>query len=240
MDEMLRQAQEALRRKDGKTALAIADQILEHDETCSQAWLIAMQCFQLIYPIEQYDAQNELNCARYAIRFASKEKKYGVRKRVYLFLMDKILDVLCRDADVLADARELLSFYQRTAYFDARGAAEKTRAHDKDVMDAVLRSFSYCAQLFDFIPDSAVRGNAQLNRKAAEIAQQWQKTYSLVAMRVGLYHCEMPAGDIREALRTYARYLRAVRDKEEIMKAPVPFNTIGEDQLSYLFDGSDS
>ena len=238
MDDRLNQAQDALRRKDGKTALEIVDQVLEQDETCSQAWLIAMQCFQFIYPIEAYQAENELNCARYAIRYAPKEKKYKVRKQVYLFLMNKILDVLRRDADVLADGRSMLNFYQRTVYFDASGAAEKTRNEDKPVMSAVLNSFTFCHEIFNFIPDSAIRSNVELNRKAAEVAHQWQKTYSYVALRVGLYHCELPRKDIQEALRVYARYLRAVRGKEEIMKVTVPFNTVGEDQLAYLIERS--
>ena len=87
MDDKLRHAKDALRQKDGKTALEIAYQILEQDETCCEAWFIAMQCFQLIVPIDEYNPENELTCARYAIRYAPKEKKYLMRKQVYLFLM---------------------------------------------------------------------------------------------------------------------------------------------------------
>lgn len=231
---MLRQAEEALRRGDGQTALRLADQALEQDEQNWEAWYIAMQCFQLIYPIEDCDAANELECARYAIRFAPKEKKYRVRKQVYTFLMDKILGVLQRSAEVLADGRELLNEYQRQAYFDASAASQKAREMDAPVLSAVQHSFTYCQALFEAIPDSAIRRNVALNAKAAEVAQQWQKTVSCLAMRIGLYRCQMSRENVQDALRVYGRYLRAVRDKEAIMQRTVAFNTLQEPQLPYL------
>lgn len=231
---MLRQAEESLRRGDGQTALRLADQALEQDEQNWEAWYIAMQCFQLIYPIEDCDAANELECARYAIRFAPKEKKYRVRKQVYTFLMDKILGVLQRSAEVLADGRELLNEYQRQAYFDASAASQKAREMDAPVLSAVQHSFAYCQALFEAIPDSAIRRNAALNAKAAEVAQQWQKTVSCLAMRIGLYRCQMSRENVQDALRVYGRYLRAVRDKEAIMQRTVAFNTLQEPQLPYL------
>lgn len=231
---MLRQAEEALRRGDGQSALRLADQALEQDEQNWEAWYIAMQCFQLIYPIEDCDAANELECARYAIRFAPKEKKYRVRKQVYTFLMDKIFGVLQRSAEVLADGRELLNEYQRQAYFDASAASQKAREMDAPVLSAVQHSFTYCQALFEAIPDSAIRRNAALNAKAAEVAQQWQKTVSCLAMRIGLYRCQMSRENVQDALRVYGRYLRAVRDKEAIMQRTVAFNTLQEPQLPYL------
>ena len=38
----------------------LADRILDQDETCVTAWLIAMKSFQLILPIQAYKAENEL------------------------------------------------------------------------------------------------------------------------------------------------------------------------------------
>ena len=58
MNDLLFKAQEALYNRDGRAALDYARQLLDKEETNSQAWFIAMQCFQLIYPIEQYDASN--------------------------------------------------------------------------------------------------------------------------------------------------------------------------------------
>lgn len=231
---MLRQAEEALRRGDGHTALQLADQALEQDEGCWEAWYIAMQCFQLIYPIDNYDASNELECARCAIRCAPKERKYRVRKQVYQFLLDKIIDVLKRDAEVLADGRELLGSFQRAAYFDATGAPGKIRQEDAPVIEAVQRSFAYCMALFEAIPDGALRRSAALNAKAAAAADQWQKTVSFLALRMGLYRCQMSREQIREALKTYGRYLRAVKGREAIMAKTVAFNTIQEPQLPYL------
>lgn len=231
---MLRQAEEALRRGDGKTALQLADQVLEQDECNWEAWYIAMQCFQLIYPIDACDAANELECARYAIRFAPKEKKYRVRKQVYTFLMDKIIGVLQRSAEVLSDGRELLNEYQRMAYFDASAASQKTREMDAPVLAAVQRSFTYCQELFEAIPDSTIRRSAAMNAKAAEVAQQWQRTVSYLALRIGLYRCQMSRENVQDALRIYGRYLRAVKGKEVIMQRTVAFNTLQEPQLPYL------
>ena len=221
MDDRLIRAQTALYEKDGKTALQLTDEILESDEHNSQAWFLAMQCFQFLYPIDGYDAENELTCARYAIRFAAPKEKYRMKKQVYLFFLEKILTVLQRDADVLADGKELLGFYQRTVYFDAAGAAEKTRAHDESVMSAVQKSFAYCEALFDFIPDSAIRASRELSNKATEVAQAWKRTYGFVAMRVGLYHLELTQEQISGAKDRYARYLRAVKNGEEILKETV-------------------
>lgn len=234
MNELLARAREALLRQDGRTALTLADQALEQDETCSEAWLIAMQSFQLFLPIDAYEPENELRCARYAIRFAPKAQKAAVRRQVYPFLLGKVLEVLRRDAQVLSDGRELVSFYQKTAYFDASGAAEKARLHDQPVIQAVQRSFAYCEALFAAVPPSAIRRSRRLNDMAAQIADQWQKTYSFYAMRMGMVRCEMTPEGIRDGLRQYALYLRAVRGAEEIIRRPVPFNTIGEDQPAYL------
>lgn len=227
MDELLRRAEEALRNRDGRAALEAADKALEQDETCSRAWWISLRCFQYLYPIDQYDSQNELTCARYAIRFCPKPEKYRMRKQIYQFLADKVLDVLKRDAEVLADGREILGFYQRTVYFDASGAAQKTREKDEPVMRAVEKSFSYCEAIFDFIPDSAVRGSRELNRKAAEIGKQWERTYGYLVLRAGLYHMTLPEEQIRTAHRVRERYLRAVKDREEILKKPASFDPEG-------------
>lgn len=234
MNKLLAGAREALLRQDGKTALDLADKALEQDETCFEAWLIAMQSFQLFLPIDAYAPENELGCARYAIRFAPKEQKSRVRTQVYTFLLGKVLEVLRRDAQVLSDGRELVGFYQRTVYFDAGGAAEKARLHDQPVMQAVQKSFSYCEALFAAVPPSAIRRSRRLNDMAAGIADQWQQTYSFYAMRMGMVRYEMTREGIQDGLKKYAFYLRSVRSAEEIIRKTVPFNTTGEDQLAYL------
>ena len=221
MNDLILQAEEALYRKDGQTALQITDRLLEQDEGNSKAWFIAMQCFQFIYPIDQYNAENELSCARFAIRSASKEQKYQMKKQVYSFLLEKILAVLKRDAEVLADCRDVLGFYQRTVYFDASGAAEKTRAYDEPVQNAVEKSFSYCEQLFDFIPDSAIRGSRKLNQIAEEIACQWKTTCNYLVMRLGLFHFQLTPEQMNATQMTYTRYLRAVKNKEEMLQKPL-------------------
>lgn len=231
---MLRQAEEALQKGDGQTALQLADQVLEKDETNWEAWYIAMQCFQFLHPAEKGDAQSELACARYAIRFAPKEKKYRVRKQVYTFLMDKIISVLHRCGDVLSDGRELLGEYQRLAYFDASGAPKKTREMDAKVLAAVKSSSTYCQTLFAAIPDSAISRNGQLNARAAEVAQQWQQMVSYLALRMGLYREQLTRAQIEEALAIYGRYLRAVRGKEQIMQKTVAFNTLQVPQMPFL------
>lgn len=234
MNELVEKAREALHRQDGRQALEWADKALEQDEGCFEAWLIAMQSFQLFLPIDSYDPDNEVSCARYAIRFAPAEKKAQVRKQVYAFLLNKVREVLERDAQVLSDGRELVSFYQRTSYFDASGAPDKAREHDAPLMQAAERSFAYCKALFEAVPPSAIRRSRVLSELAEQIAQRWQKAYSFYAMRMGLVRCEMTREGIQAGLRQYAQYLRPVRHAEEIMRKTVPFNTVGEDQLAYL------
>ena len=77
MNDLLIRASEALHQQDGKAALEWADKALEQDEGCFEAWLIAMQSFQLFLPIDSYDPDNEVSCARYAIRFAPAEEGPG-------------------------------------------------------------------------------------------------------------------------------------------------------------------
>lgn len=234
MNELVEKAREALYRQDGRQALEWADKALEQDERCYEAWLIAMQSFQLFLPIDSYDSSNEISCARYAIRFAPAQKKAQVRKQVYAFLLNKVLEVLERDAQVLSDGRELVSFYQRTSYFDASGAPDKARTHDAPLMQAAERSFGYCSALFDAVPPSAIRRSRVLETLAERIADQWQRTYSFYAMRMGLVRCQMTQEGVQAGLRQYAQYLRPVRHAEEILRKTVPFNTVGEDQLAYL------
>lgn len=234
MEELLDEALEALGRKDGPRAMQLAQQVLDEDENNTTAWLIAMKCFQLLYPIDQYKAENELTCARYAIRSAAKEDKYRVRKQVYQFLLTKILEVLQRDEAVLADGKAVVSFYQRTVYFDAAGATARAMEQDKPVVDAVRRTFAYCRELFDFIPNSALVKNAALNRQAAEIARQWRRTYSYLEIRYELYHTTLSRQEVEEGLRQYARFLRPVKNRDELLRAPVPFNLYRLDQAAYL------
>jgi hypothetical protein len=234
MEELLHQAEQALEKKDGQQALTLVNQILEEDEKNVAAWLIAMKSFQLILPIEKYQSENELECARAAIASAKKEEKYRVRKQVYLFLMTKILDVLKRDVEVLGDGRDLISFYQRTVYFDAAGAAQKTADKDQELREAVMATFAYCKELFEYIPDSFLKKNVACNRKAAEVATQWVRTYNFLEMRFEFYHRTMSKEYVIEGLQQYARYLRAVRGKEEILAREVPFNIYHLNQLPYL------
>ena len=235
MNEIVEKAREALHRQDDRHALEWADKALEQDERCFEAWLIAMQSFQLFLPIDSYDPQNEVSCARYAIRFAPAEKKAQVKKQVYTFLLNKVREVLERDAQVLSDGRELVSYYQRISYFDASGAPDKAREHDAPLMQSAERSFTYCKALFEAVPPSTIRRSCALSELAEQIALQWQKTYSFYAMRMGLVRCEMTHEGIRAGLRQYAQYLRPVRHAEEIMRKTVPFNTAGEDQLILFF-----
>lgn len=234
MEELLCQAEAALERKDGQAALELVNQILDQEEGCAAAWLIAMKSFQLILPIEKYQAENELHCARAAIYYAPREEKYRVRKQVYLFLMTKILDVLKRDVQVLGDGRDLISYYQRTVYFDAEGAARKTADKDRPVREAVMATFPYCKELFEFIPDSFLKKNMECNRKAAEVAAQWARTMNFLEMRFELCHGTMSEAYVKEGLRQYARYLRAVKNKEEILAQGVAFNIYRLDQMEFL------
>lgn len=234
MNELVEKAKAALYRQDGRQALEWADKALEQDEGCSEAWLIAMQSFQLFLPIDSYDPQNEVRCARYAIRFAPADEKSRVRRQVYTFLLNKVLEVLERDAQILSDGRELVSFYQRISYFDASGAPDKAREHDAPLMQAAEKSFAFCSTLFTAVSPSAIKRSRALEKLAEQIAQQWQKTYSFFSMRMGLVRCEMTRESIQAGLKQYAQYLRPVRHAEEILRKTVPFNTVGEDQLAYL------
>ncbi|MBQ1493102.1 MAG: hypothetical protein IIZ39_14185, partial [Blautia sp.] len=155
--EKLEMARAALHHKEGEKALTLLNEILEEDESCSDAWFLAMQCFQLLYPLEELKAEDELACARYAIRYAPKEKKRQRQLSVYQFLLDKVKGVLKRDALLLADGKELLSFYQRETYFDAAGAPRKTFEKDKPLLEAVMHTLDYCEELFAFIPGSQIK-----------------------------------------------------------------------------------
>lgn len=234
MEEWLRQAEEALEKKDGQTALELVNRILDQEEGCVKAWLIAMKSFQLILPIEKYQAENELRCARAAIYYAPKPEKYRVRKQVYLFLMTKILDVLKRDVEVLGDGRDLIGYYQRTVYFDASGAAQKTADRDQPVREAVMATFPYCKELFAFIPDSFLKKNRECSRQAAQVAAQWVRTMNFLEMRFELYRRTMTEDYVKEGLRQYARYLRAVKNKEELLAQEVAFNIYHLDQMTFL------
>lgn len=162
MNELVEKARAALYRQDGRQALEWADKALEQDEGCSEAWLIAMQSFQLFLPIDSYDPQNEVRCARYAIRFAPANEKSRVRRQVYTFLLNKVLEVLERDAQILSDGRELVSFYQRISYFNASGAPDKAREHDAPLMQAAEKSFAFCSTLFTAVPPSAIKRSRTL------------------------------------------------------------------------------
>lgn len=232
--QLVSQAEEALRAGDGKRSMELANQALDAEETCVTAWLVAMKSFQLLLPIEAYQASNEIKCARYAIRFAPSREKYQVRKQVYEFFLHKILEVLKRDEEVLADGREVVSLYQRLVYFDASHAPEKTAQEDRPVVDAVLKSFAYCRELFEFIPDSAFKRNAGWNRLAAEAAGQWQRTCSYLEIRFEMYHRTMSKEMTEDCLKQYARFLRAVKDREELIRRPIPFNIYRLDSVSYL------
>ena len=234
MEEQLKEAKEALQSKDGHKAMELAIRILDEDEANVDAWLVAMKSFQLILPVEAYKSENELNCAGSAIHYAPKSSKYRVRKQVYLFLMTRIMDVLGRDEEVLRDGRALLDAYQRDVYFDAKGASKKMIDRDKPVRDAVMATFTYCSELFEFIPDSFIKKNMECNRRAAQVAARWARTYGFLEMRYELYGRHLSEKYVEKGLVQYARYLRAVRGREEILAAEVPFNVYHFDQLQYL------
>ena len=234
MEDLLLKAGQALETGDGQRALALVNQILETDEACVEAWLIAMKSFQLILPVDAYKSENELGCAEAAIHYAPKNSKYRVRKQVYLFLMTKILDVLRQDEKVLKEARDLLDWYQREQYFDAAGAPKKLIEKDKPVRDAVYASFEYCRELFEFIPGSFLRRNRECNRRAAEVAAQWARTWGYLEMRYELYGRHLTEDYVADGLRQYARFLRDVRDKEEILAKEVTFNICHLDQMQFL------
>lgn len=231
---LLPQARKALAARDGRQALELVNQILEEEESCVDAWLIAMKSFQLILPVDAYQSANELGCAEAAIHYAPKTRKYRVRKEVYLFLMTKILDVLRQDEKVLKDARGLLDWYQRVKYFDAAGAPKKLIEHDKPVRDAVKASYVYCQELFEFIPDSFLKRNKECNVKASEVAAQWARTWGYMEMRYELYGRHLTEDYVREGLTQYARFLRAVRNREEILTKEVTFNIYHMDQMPFL------
>ena len=231
---LLCQAEEALLKKDGKRAMLLAGQVLDLDERCVTAWLIAMKSFQLLLPIEEYRASNEIDCAKYAIRFAGPREKYQVRQQVYRFFLNKIIEVLRRDEEVLADGRSVVSFYQRTVYFHASKAPELTMKEDRPVVEAVMSSFIYCRELFDFIPDSAVKKSAGLNHMAAQAAGQWQRTCGYLEMRFELYHRTLSQETVESCLKQYARFLRAVRNREELMKKAAPYHIYRLDQEAFI------
>ncbi len=233
-EQLLWEAEDALRTGDGKRSMELADRILYEDESCTTAWLIAMKSFQLLLSVENCQASNEIRCARYAIRFAAPGEKYGVRKQVYEFFLHKIAAVLKRDEQVLADGREAAGLYQRLAYLDASHAAERTAEQDRPLVEAVLKSFAYCRELFDFIPDSALRRNAGWNSLAAEAAGQWRRTCSFLEMRFEMYHRTMSREMAKDCVRQYARFLRTVRNREERIQEALPFNLYGLDAASYL------
>lgn len=234
LERLILAAEEALRTGDGKRSMELANQALDEDETCVRAWLIAMKSFQLLLPVEAYEASNEIRCAGYAARFAPPREKYRVRKQIYEFFLHKILEVLKRDREVLADGRQVVSLYQRTVYFDAAHASEKTAREDRPVTDAVLKSFAYCRELFDFIPDSAIKRSAALNGLAAEAAAGWERTCGYLEARFEMYRRTMSREMTEDCLRQYARFLRAVKNREERIRRPAAFNIYRLEQASYL------
>lgn len=233
-EQLLSEAEDALRTGDGKRSMELADRVLDEDESCVTAWLIAMKSFQLFLPVEECQASNEIKCARFAIRFAAPKEKYRVRKQVYEFFLHKIVAVLKRDEQALADGREVVGFYQRLAYLDASRAPERTAEKDRPLVEAVLKSFAYCRELFDFIPDSALKRNAGWNRLAAEAAVQWQRTCSYLEIRFEMYHRTMSQEMAKDCVKQYARFLRAVKNREELIGKALPFNLYHLDAASYL------
>lgn len=237
MKELLRQAREALENKNGKLALELTCQMVDLDENCVEMWLIAMKSFQWIYPIDGYDPNNELTCGRNALESALPEDRERVAKEIYRFYLDKILQVLKQDAQVLADGREIMTFYQARAYANSGTAIALTCQKDEPLVNAVLKSFEYCKALFEDVPAGTLRADAGLNEMARSAAIQWRQTYNYLEMRFEMYGTNLPRRMVEEGLRQYARFLRTIKDRKDLMEPPIPFNNVCKlDQLSFLED----
>ncbi len=234
MENLLNRARGALAVKDGKQALALATQVLDTEESCPEAWLIAMKSFQLILPIDQYDPQNELTCGEGAIEESTERERPAVSRKVYRYYLTKIQEVLKRDADVLADGRSLLTYYQAKAYTSPSTAAALTRKKDEPLIRAVLRSFEYCKALFDAVPLDILRQNRVLNEQTRGVAVQWRMTYGYLEMRYEMVGQHLPRKTVEDGIRQYARFLRPLADGRDMIEKPLPFNTIHKlDQTSF-------
>lgn len=224
MQDCLLAAQEALTRGDGMRALTLASQVLAEDDACSRAWLVAMQCYQHLGSADTLDPDQEITCGRCAIQTASRAEKYAVSKQVYQFYLARILSILHRCAETLADGKAVVEFYQRTVYFDAAGASQRAMTQDAPTVRAVLRALDACVALFEAIPDSALRRSAALRANALAVAHQWRKTYAYLEMRFELYHSTLSREMVALGLAQYARFLRTLPEREALLASPIPFN----------------
>lgn len=228
----LKIAKEALELKDGNTSLKLSDEILAEDESCYEAWIIALKSFELILSIEQYKAQDDLQCAKYAVSFAPKECKNQVRKEVYLYLLNKINSVINKLADILANGTSIMGFYQKTAYFNAASAAKLTMEEDSQLIQSVKNAFSYCMDVFEGIPVSVFRTRV-FKEKCLLIANSHRKAMNYLLMRYQLYSRPFTLDEQQKALKDYAGYLKFVPTGKEILLSSIPYNISNLDPLVY-------
>ena len=66
------------------------------------------------------------------------------------------------------------------------------------------------------------------------MAAQWARTWGYLEMRYELYGRHLTEDYVADGLRQYARFLRDVRDKEEILAKEVTFNICHLDQIQFL------
>ena len=96
-----------------------------------------------------------------------------------------------------------------------------------------MHTLDYCEELFAFLPGGQIKRNAPLNRMAREVADRWQKAWGYLTLRMGLYRMTPTEDEIRKAVKVYAGMLKNVKNGEEILKVPLPFNTIEVDPFSF-------
>lgn len=233
-EDKVKEIRTALTEKRGQEVYDMANAALDEDEEDSQAWYFLMRSFELLLPVEGYQASNELTCGKYAMEYAAAEVRDAMEARVCSFYLEKALNVLEFEEKKLADAKEIAGFYQRKVYFDARNAGAITFEKDKPLIDAVRASFEYVFALFEGVPEQVVRENRVINSLCRKLARQWQRTYSYLEIRYEFYGKRLSDEDIRYGLERYAELLKDVAGAEEIAAKPVPFNLFQWDQMEYL------
>ncbi len=238
-EETQEKIRSAIEHKKGQEAYDLANAVLDEDEDDAWAWFYLMKTFELLLPVEQYQASNELTCGENAIECAGADEQEAMAAKVYAFYLEKARNVLELDEKKLSDAREIANFYQRRVYFDERKAASETYEEDRPLIDAVRRSFHYAFALFDGVDRGMIRMNRVLEQLATKLAHQWRRTYSYVEIRYEFYGGRLSDEDIKKGLKGYAHLLRDVADAESILEKPAPFNLFQWDQVSYLSEERD-
>lgn len=225
IEKYLELSENAANGGNGQSAFDYANKALELDPHNYMAWVHKMKAMEYLATFGNLRLPEVVEAGFNAINYAPEESKDDVERMVYLYQLQRALDLMKISMNKLADTADIKNTFRSFLLISMLSATKNTMDVDRTTVELYDKVSYEAVELALSVPDEALEKYSELPKALLECAKQYQYVTDTLNERFKVYGASLTKEAVsfrderKKSMENKAsKVIKVVREKELAQK----------------------